>query len=225
MLRCAKNYGFIIAVSATIAVTVIICVCAATCSAATLDFETTFCFVCYRAPENSISAGSLSGTVSSYGGAGYILNHDGDYYVTVSCYYSQNDAETVCANLKRKELDCSVLVATTEKYRLTNGYAKRNSKLYEGNLNTLNSLSRLAYDCANGLDTGEFSQGKANEVISAIRSGLSGLSAANTDNCFTDILKRLDTECDDRQGGFIYSKDMRYIQIAIADVIINAELS
>ena len=225
MSKNTRISPFFISVIAAVALTVLICVFSVTCYGSKLKYTTRFYFVCYAMEENSISAGSISSAVSAYGGAGYILNHDGDYYVTVSCYYSQNDAETVCANLKRKELDCSVLVVTTEKYRLTNGYAKRNSKLYEGNLNTLNSLSRLAYDCANGLDTGEFSQGKANEVISAIRSGLSGLSAANTDNCFTDILKRLDTECDDRQGGFIYSKDMRYIQIAIADVIINAELS
>ena len=225
MFRRAKNYGFIIAVAAVIAVTVLICVCAATCSQSTLTFKTTFCFVCYRAPENSVSASSLSGTVASYGGAGYILNRDGEYYVTVSCYYSEKDAETICAGLKRRDLDCSVLTVKTEKYKLPNGYAKRNSKLYEGNLNTLNSLSYLAYECANGLDTGEYSQGKAKEVISAIKSGLNGLSNANTANCFTQSLKRLYAECEDKQSGYIYSKDLRYIQIAIADTIINAELS
>lgn len=225
MFGRAKDYGFIAAVAAVVAVTVLICVCAATCSQGTLKFKTAFFFVCYRAPENSVSANSLSGTVASYGGAGYILCRDGEYYVTVSCYYSQSDAETVCASLKRRDLDCSVLAVKTEKYKLRGSGAKRSIKLYEGNLNTLCSLSYLAYECANGLDTGEYSQGKAKEVISAIQSGLNGLSNANRDNCFTQGLKKLAAECDDRRRGYIYSRDLRYVQIAIADFIINAELS
>lgn len=224
MFGCRKNFTFFIAVSAVCAVTVLICVCAFAFSAGSLNFKAAFYFVCYRAPENSVSAGSLSETAASYGGAGYILYHGGDYYVTVSCYYSQNDADTVCASLKRRDLDCSVLKIETEKYKLSNS-AKKRAKLYEGNLNTMNSLSYLAYECANGLDTGEYNQSKAKSVINDLKSGLNGLLNANANNCFTGDLKALIDECDDKKDGYIYSKDMRYLQIAIADVIINATLS
>ena len=94
-----------------------------------------------------------------------------------------------------------------------------------GNLNTLDALSALAYDCANGLDTGEFTQSKAKEVVSAIKSGLNGLLAANPSNCFTEKLMRLCAECDDKQKGFLYSKDMRYLQIALTDTVINTVLN
>ena len=92
-------------------------------------------------------------------------------------------------------------------------------------MNTLNSLSFLAYECANGLDTGEYNQSKAKGVIDAVKSGLNGLLNANTDNCFTKDLKALIAECDDKKSGYVYSKDMRYLQIAIADAIINTALS
>ncbi|MDE6868405.1 MAG: hypothetical protein K2J83_04605, partial [Clostridia bacterium] len=166
----------------------------------------------------------LSSAVSSYGGAGYILDYDGNYYVTVSCYYDEKDANTVCDSLKRRDLDCTVLSVTTKSYPVQSYSAKRNAKLYQGNLNTLNSLSILAYECANGLDTGEYNQSKAKDVLSAIKNGLIGLKNANTDNCFTNVLENLIDECDDLDGGYLFSKDLRYLQIAIADKIINAEL-
>lgn len=224
MFKNVRISGFIVAVIAVVAVTVVICVSAISCSSAKITFNSCYYFVCYRTADNSVSASSLSQTVSSYGGAGYMLCHNGNYYVTVSCYYTATDAETVKASLKRRGLDCSVLEIVTEDYKL-NGYsAKKNSELYLGNLNTLHSLSVMAYECANGLDTGEYSQSRAKDVISSIKSGLVGLKKANAANCFTEDLELLIAQCEDRESGYLYSKDMRYLQIAVTDVIINARL-
>lgn len=224
MFKGIKNKGFIFSVACAMLAAVIICVCAISCSGGKLKFKTTFYFVCYRITDNSISASSLSATVSSYGGAGYILNHNENYYITVSCYYKQAEAETVCNSLKKRDLDCSVLQIETETYKLKSNAAKNNSQLYLGNLNTLNSLSTLAYECANGLDTGEFSQSKAKDVVASIKSSLRGLLNSNASNCFTNNLNYLIAECEDKERGFLLSKDMRYLQIAIADVIIKADL-
>lgn len=224
MFKDMRGMGFIIAVTGVILATVIICVCAVSCSGGKLTFKTTYYFVCYRITDNSISASSLSNTVSSYGGAGYILNYDGNYYVTISCYYRENDAETVCTSLKKRELECSVLEINTEKYKIKGYSAKNNKELYLGNLNTLHSLSTLAYECANGLDTGKFTQAKAKDVVDAIKSGLNGLLSANESNCFTNDINFLIAECEDKERGFLLSKDMRYLQIAITDVIINIQM-
>lgn len=224
MLKGFKSTGFIVGVAAVIVATVIICACAASCSGGNLTFKTCYYFVCYRITDNAISASSLSGTVSSYGGAGYILNYDDDYYVTVSCYYKRNDAEAVCASLKRRELECSVLEVKTEKYKLKSYSAKKNAELYLGNLNTLYSLSSLAYECANGLDTGAYTQEKAKDVVSSIKSGLISLLHANAGNCFMHGINAIIAECEDKERGFLYSKDMRYLQIAVIDLIVNIEL-
>ncbi len=214
---------FIIAVAAILAATVIICAFAFSCNSSTLTYKTTFYFVCYKSEENYLSASSISDAVTSYGGAGYILELDGEYYVTVSCYYSEDDANSVCDSLARRDLDCFVLKKQTEEYPLPNS-AKHNSALYKGNLNTLTELSSLAYTCANNLDTGEYSQTNAKQVVSDILKGLKSLQNANSGNCFSEELKRLVTICEDAGEGIIYSKDLRKLQIAAADTVINIKL-
>lgn len=222
--RVKKFLPFIISVAAALTATVLIITSAVSCSSEILTFKTSFYFVCYAVKDNSVSASSISGAVSSYGGAGYILDYNGAYYVTVACYYSEPDALTVCENLKKRDMNCTVLTIETDEYPLRTRNAKDCAKLYLGNLNTLNSLSALAYDCANALDTGKYDQAKAKAVIADVYSGLGGLLNANSDNCFTHDLHNLSAICVDVSDGFVYSKDLRKLQIAIADVIINANL-
>lgn len=214
---------FVVAVGAIFAVTVIICAFAVSCNTLTLTFETTFYFVCYKSSDNYLSASSISDAVSSYGGAGYILELDGEYFITVSCYYSENDANAVRDSLARRELDCFVLKKEITEYSLPRS-ASKNAELFRGNLNTLTSLSSLAYACANKLDTGEYSQANAKQVISDLLKGLKSLQNANMSNCFSNELKRLTIICEDAGSGIVYSKDLRKLQIAIADTVINIEL-
>lgn len=219
-----KHYKAAIAITAVALISLVICICAVSCSAKKLVYKNVYYIVCYREPANSVSASSLSGTVSSYGGAGYILNIDGNYLVTVACYYSEQNAKTVCESLKHKNLDCTVKKIETESYKISRSLYNKCEKLFTGNLNTLNSLSSLAYDCANKLDTGEYNQSKAKSIISEIKSGLNGLKQANTDNCFSEHINMLTAQCDDKEKGYVYSKDLRYIQIAVIDVIVNIKL-
>ena len=214
---------FIVSVAAVIAATVIICVIAFSCSGNKINFKSTFYFVCYRTEDNSVSASSISGAVSNYGGAGYILEYGDSFYVTVACYYKENDAKTVCESLKKRDLNCNVLKIETDEYAVANSSSTQNN-LYLGYLNTLNSLSTLAYVCANALDTASYGQQQAKSVILDVKSGLNGLLNANADNCFSQHLRRLVAVCDEVGEDYVYSKDLRRLQIAIADVIINVKL-
>ncbi len=218
-----KISPFIISVAAVLAVTAIILVATLSCSANKLTFKTTFYFICYRTEDNAVSASSVSDAVSSYGGAGYILEHDDAFFVTVACYYTDNDAQTVCESLKRRDLDCEVIKISTDEYTVA-GTSNANNKLYLGNLNTLQSLTSLAYGCANALDTGEYGQTQAKSVILDVQNTLKGLLNANPDNCFSGQIRRLIAECSDVSEGYVYSKDLRRLQIAIADTIINVKL-
>lgn len=219
-----KITPFAIAVTSIISFTIILCVFAFSFSGKELNFSKTYYFVCYAIRDNSVSAGSISGAVSEYGGAGYILEYGDNFYVTVSCYYKETDAKTVCESLKKRDLNCSVLTVDAENYRL-GGYGRETEiQLFEGNLNTLHTLSSMAYNCANSLDIGEYGQNNAKGVINGILGGLNGLIKANSDNCFSKELRRLYAVCADMNEGYIYSKDMRKLQIAIADTIINVKL-
>ena len=213
-----------ISLGIVLAATVIICFCAATCSGGKLKFERTYYFVYYRMSDNAISASSLSDTASSYGGAGYVLHYNDKYYITFACYYNNDEAKTVCSNLKSRDLDCEILKIEIKRFKLQTRNAKNNQKLYLGNLTTLDSISTLAYECANGLDTGKYSQSKAKQLLSSIKDSLNGLLKANENNCFTDDLKDLLDDCEIK-GGYLFSKNMRYIQIAIIDKIISVELN
>lgn len=219
-----KYAPFVIAVSAAVLTTVIIIVAVAFRSSQTVSFCASYYFVCYRTEDNAVSASSISGAVSDYGGAGYILEYKGKYYVTVACYYGENEAQTVCSSLEKRDLDCKVLCVETDEYLLKSFSAKVNAELYIGNLNTLDSLSRLAYDCANGLDTGSYDQTAAKKILDDVYGGLKGLKNSNAENCFSDELERLIFLCEDVKDGYVYSKDVRKLQIAITDTVINTEL-
>lgn len=201
--------------------TVAVILCTVCLGGNSIEFEAAFYFVCYAARDNAISAGAISGAVSNYGGAGYVLEYGGEYYVTVACYYEQNDAERIRQSLLRRGLNCNVLAIETGEYRVT---AAADGQLYVGNLNTLFALSKVCYQCANGLDTGEYGQSEAKSVIDDVKSGLNGLKYANADNLFSGEIRRLIAECDAASENYIYSKDLRKLQIAIADTIINIRL-
>ena len=214
----------ILGIITTVAVAVLIIIlCSIPSCGEKLDYTATFYYVCYQSPSDVHSASSISSAVHSYGGAGYIVEDGGNYYVTVSCYYSQRDAETVCATVNHKGLKCFVLKAEKDGYALS-GSAKRYKEKYVGNLNTLMSLSHICYDVAISMDISTCDQDGAKSLLEGVKSGLDGLARQNASNCFSPEIKSLLAEYEDVTHGYIYSYDVRRLQIAIADSIIKIRL-
>ena len=213
----------IIIAFALFAAVIIIALCKLTSCSQKLDFSACFYYVCHEKPYTESSASSMSSAVESYGGAGYIINCKDDYYVTVSCYYVERDAVTVKNTLKKKGLSCTVVKAEVDGINL-NGRAKRNGQRYVNNLNTLLSLSHICYDLANSMETAKTDQNGAKQVLSQVEITLKGLSRDNSTNCFKDELSRLVAECEDASDGYVFSRDVRRLQIAITDTIVNIRL-
>ena len=213
----------IIAVAGAAALSLIILCFTLPSCAGNLGFKTTFYYVCYNSPSDAQSASSISSVVHSYGGAGYIIETGGNYYVTVSCYYVERDAETVVSTLNKKGLNCSVVKVEAGDYEMR-GSAKRYGEKYKGNLETLLSLSWLCYDLANALDGYSCSQSAAKSVLGDVKTGLDGLARINTANCFTKEINALLAEYSDVSSGYIFSYDVRRLQIAITDCIVNIRL-
>ena len=222
--KSKKISPFIISIAVVLAVTAAIIIGVIAQSSSKIIFQTEYHFVCYTVRDNSLSADAISDTVVSYGGAGYVLEYKGNYFVTVACYYTKAEANRVRQNLLKRGLNCSVLSVETDEYTIQSIGARDREKLFIGNLNTLYSLSQMCYECANGLDTGEYNQSLAKGVLKDVTSGLHGLKMANSENCFSGEIRRLLSECEAVGDGYIYSKDMRKLQIAIADTIINIQL-
>lgn len=222
--RKNKISPFFISVTAVLTVTAALCFFALAYGNDKIDFKTVFYFVCYKAEDNAVSADAVSGAVSNYGGAGYILEYGNTFYVTVACYYDEHDAGNVVSSLARRGLNCSVLEIRTDEYVIQSFGAGNRKQLYIDNLKTLYSLSELCYDCANSVDIGELDQTAAKNIISDVKSALNGLKYKNGENCFTEELDRLIAVCDSVSSDYIFSRDIRKLQIAICDTIINIRI-
>lgn len=189
-----------------------------------LDFSARFYFVCYGSFDGAVSAGSVSDAVESYGGAGYVVEDGGKFYVTYSCYYDEDDAKSVIGALAKKSVNCTLLICSRSDYPLTNFSARRNAKLYEGNLAEFIALSKIAYGCANSLDGGDCTQSAAKSVLASIDQSLCALQDKNGENCFRGEISRIRARCFDAGEGYIYSRDLRALQIALCDSVLNIEL-
>ena len=215
---------FVIAILAVIALASTIALILAMPSCGNrLGFKVDFYYVCYETPTNSHSASSMSSVVHSYGGAGYVVESGGDYYVTVSCYYNEQDALSVSRALGAKGLECKVVKVTAGDYKL-HSYDVGAGEKYLGNLNTMLSLSKMCYNLANSLDDGSCGQSSAKTVLGDVSTALSSLLRQNTSNCFARSLSYLVGECNDTAYGIILSRDVRRLQIVIIDEIVNINL-
>lgn len=222
-MRLNKKFIAVIATVLAAVILIIVLCCCIPSRRGKVDFSATFYYVCYDAPTDSQSASSMSSAVHSYGGAGYIIEYEGEYFVTVSCYYNDKDAQSVCRTLNLKGMECSVFEVKAGDYKLKGG-AKKNAEEYAGVLNTLLELSRVCYGLANSLDDGSCGQSGAKSVLEDVRTGLNSLARQNAANCFSSELKSLCAECDDVSYGYVFSYDVRRLQIAITDVIVNVKL-
>lgn len=182
-----------------------------------LTFSQEYFFLCFKTVDNAVSASSLSETVNSLGGAGYILEYRQSFYIVISCYYDEQSALNVKNNLSSKLIDCILLNAKRSDSEVK---PSEYSQFY-GNLNTLNELSKVAYACANSLDANECSQDNAKSVLSDISSNLSWLLKNNSGNKFESELRRLLAECELADDDFILSRSLRKLQAAIIDTVLN----
>lgn len=224
MLKLLKSIKFWSAIISFGAVATAVCIaCIKLFGGTSIDFYAEFYYVCYDSPPDDTSMVSISDLVQSYGGAGYIATANGKSNVTVSCYYSQDDANSVCQQLNKKGLSCNVVKAQTPERKLY-GSARTNLSIYQGNLNTLYSISQTCYSLANSVDNLQVGQNGAKSILKEIIITLNGLLNANQQNCFADELDYLITECEDISYGYVFSYGIRRLQIAVCDCIVNANI-
>lgn len=215
-----KKFALLSVICVAVLALFAVLVCALPQKKICLNFSACFYYVCYDSPNDSTSASSVSSLVHSYGGAGYTVMADGCYYVVVSCYYDEKDAQSVCKTLSAKGLNCSVKKVEAGDYQLDQNQKDLTQK-YTDNLNTMLSISRMCYELANGIDGYSCGQDKAKGVLSSIRISLEGLACSNYGNCFYDEICNLISECDDAVEGYIFSCDVRRLQVAVCDSITN----
>ncbi len=225
MYKPKGNIALYVTVAVIAVFTIIFCIVYSGSVLSAIDAELNYYFVYQYTADNAVSASSLSTATEGYGGAGYILSYGNKFYITVACYYDETSANSVSFNLKSCGMECDVLAVSVCEKPISRANSAQ-SKLFNGNITTLEQLGKIAYSCANSLDKEEITQSGAHDTLNTIRSGLSGLYSANADNCFSDELSNLLIICDDILGGdYVYSKSARKLQIAIIDSIIKVGMT
>lgn len=192
------------------------------CGGERLPFCAKFCFVCYKTQDDAFSASSISSAVQSFGGAGYVISYGGKYYITFACYYGEEQAQSVCAALRDSGLDCEVLKVEVDGYDIS----EKNSGLareYCGYLSTLCQLADVLYNTANALDSGAVGQEAAKGIISDAKLSLQGLYKNPALSSFAEEMEYILSEFSEVCAGYVYARDVRALQIALCDSVINAD--
>ena len=92
------------------------------------------------------------------------------------------------------------------------------------NAETADSLARLLYDTANGLEQAKLSQAEARSALVGAVSSLGGLMADNGDGVFSlwnTALKEAHRRGVELAEGLLFQKDIRYLQTLLCDRIVN----
>lgn len=225
MYKPRENIALYFTVAAIAVFTIIFCIFYTGTAITELYTDLNYYFVYQYKSDNAVSASSLSAATEGYGGAGYILSYDSEFYITVACYYDETSADSVCFNLKSCGMECEVLAVSVTEKSISRANSS-NAELFSGNINTLDQIGKISYNLANGLDKTEITQSGAKDALNSIASALEGLYSSNADNCFTDGISNLLTVCSDiLNEDYIYSRYARKLQIAVIDCIINVDMT
>ena len=189
-----------------------------------IPFSVNYYFVCYKSTDDAHSADTISSSVQSYGGAGYIIRLGEEYYVTVACYYNEDDAQSVCGSLYNAGLFCQVVGASVEGYDLPRNLSSHRDSII-GSINSLNQLGTIFYEAANAVDSGLMNNTALSGVLADARSALNGILSANAGNALYDEVKYVIALVDDISGGYVYARELRALQIAICDCILNVSFN
>lgn len=190
------------------------------CTGSKITFTAKFYFVCYKSQDDAHSASSVSSAVQSLGGAGYVIDSDGRYYIAFACYYDEDKAQSVCSSLKESGLECTVLAVETQSYDIAD---EEHSELYSGCLETLCQIADIMYNLANSLDEGSLSQLGARDIILSCMLPLRALCRQPLTETLKENITYILDEMAEAAEGFVYARDVRALQIALCDCVINAQ--
>lgn len=184
-----------------------------------LEFSARYFFVCYENPDDALSASTISSTVQSFGGAGYIVKIGEGYRVVVACYYSKEDAEKVIGNLSEEGRPVTLVEAYIGGYDFP--YAlKGEMNGIAGALAKLNELGAIYYSLANALDGGTLSPQAAEGVLAENLSVLRELKATMSSNALGEEIAYLVALAEEVSAP-VAGREARALQVAVCDAILN----
>ena len=167
------------------------------------------------------TAAAVAGDAYLAGGAGYLLENEG--LVVLAGYYSKEDATYVGHTMSERGVEVSVVTRTLDDFSTGREHAALRGQI-EDELTTLDALSRLLFDAANGLERG-LGQQDAHAALQGAAASLDGLVGGNEGEYFklwNVELLRIKRRAKETDAGLVFAKDLRYLQVAILVTILRA---
>ena len=131
--------------------------------------------------------------IQQQGGAGYVLNLNGNCYVVANIYSTSNDAQKVCDNLAQN-FNASVLNINLSNLVLSADYTAEQITELKNSLNLVNHCHQKLYDVCISLDKGEILDAEAKQKLQVFiencqyqKQNLAKVFADNCDNVVTNV--------------------------------------
>ncbi|MDE7453373.1 MAG: hypothetical protein K2N22_03090 [Clostridia bacterium] len=175
-----------------------------------------------RECEEATSAAVVANTYLS-GGAGYLIEANGEQSVVLACYYSEVSAEAVKRTMESKGVETHVVKYAPDDFELS-GKTAALENLIVSNADTADTCAKILYDTANGLERTQISQEEARAAVRGVINSLSGLLEGNTDGAFAlwnTVLTGAQRRGKEIASGILFAKDLRYLQVQLCYAVAN----
>ena len=186
----------------------------------TVRLALTYHFLVVRC--ESATVGAVAGEAYLAGGAGYLLENEN--LVVLAGYYRKEDAAYVGDTMSANGVEVSILTRPLDDFSTGREHAAERAAV-AGNLKTLDAVSRLLFDAANGLERGSMSQEEARTAVRGAADSLKGLAEGNGGEYFglwNVELLRGQRRARELSSGLMFAKDLRYLQVSLLFTILRA---
>ena len=159
----------------------------------------------------SVSDGGLqacAAQVALDGGAGYVFQDK----VVVSAYFSIDEAQKVAKNIQNDYSSAEVGVLSVGGIMVPSAKKKETEEMLKNLYGHIQETSAVA----DGLSDGK-TQSWAKRKLLALRESYDVLSKTYTQDGFADICKKACRWIDEKVGGVIYSRDVRFLVCRLAE--------
>ncbi len=163
------------------------------------------------------TAAALVGQVYDSGGAGVLIEADGQVAVALACYFTRSDAENVSRSLRERGTETEIYRMTTPELTIFGADSEIAARV-SANARTADTCARILYDTANGLERASTSQEEARAAVRGVSKVLRGLCAENGNELharWNAELTALGREGEELADGLLFSKDVRCLQVRI----------
>lgn len=180
-----------------------------------VEFPQKYYFLARECEETTSSA--VAGQVYFSGGAGYLLEANGQSAVALACYFTQEEAESVQRTLSEKGTETLILEMAPKTVTLHGEKTEEKERILS-NAKTLDTCAKILYDAANGLERTTLSQEEARAAVRGVVKVLSGLRTENGSECYSRwnvCLKEAERRGIEIAEGILFAKDLRYLQVQL----------